>query len=219
MSSARPTEIEAMAANEPGRVESWRRLWRYGRTLAAPLLIWVLLAGALTPLVADWLNSERQYDNAALQEWIDEARNPDATLAELVQRYTHALNDYADLLRANPGRADGGVNLRLLDARERVDVKFDEITQHLRSLGEPATKMYPGLLPLFPTIYRLEVVFEPAKLPSPDQLPTEGRRLDAPVVWDSGQEPTESQYRRASFPLKRHDTVYGVVKVSYQLHA
>src|SRR5262249_36594139 len=35
------------------------------------------------------------------------------------------------------------------------------------------------------------------------------------VVWDSGIEPSELQYRKVGFPLK----TYGTVKLHYQLHA
>ena len=36
-------------------------------------------------------------------------------------------------------------------------IKREEIHEHLKSLGDPPTKMYAGQLPLFPIIYRLEV--------------------------------------------------------------
>ena len=32
---------------------------------------------------------------------------------------------------------------------------------HLKALGEPIAKVYPGQLVLFPTVYRLEVRFAP----------------------------------------------------------
>src|SRR5882724_28321 len=65
----------------------WRRLWRYGRALVAPVLIWVLLGGMLLQPVLDWLHSEEVYDQAAMCEWLEEARNTDSTLAELVEAY------------------------------------------------------------------------------------------------------------------------------------
>ena len=40
----------------------------------------------LAPVI-DWLHSEERYDQAAVQEWLEEARNPDVTLAELVEAY------------------------------------------------------------------------------------------------------------------------------------
>src|SRR5262249_17296130 len=69
--------------------------------------------------------------------------------------------------------------------------------------------------PLFPVIYRLEVTFDARQLPPSELLQVAGRSMDAPVVWDSGIEPSELQYRKVSFPLK----TYGTVKMHYQMHA
>jgi signal transduction histidine kinase len=203
-----------MTAGAADRTEAW--LWRYGRALAAPLLIWALLIAALFFPVLGWLDSEDRYDQAALQEWIDEARNSEATLADLAGRYVAAANDFAALRQRAGAEGWQPDDLRLTDARERVNVKFEEIRQHLQALGEPATKMYPGLMPLFPVIFRLEVTFDPKGLPSAAELELgDGRRLDEPVVWDSGIEPSEMQFSKVVFPLK----TYGTVKLHYQLHA
>jgi signal transduction histidine kinase len=145
-----------------------------------------------------------------LQEWIDEARNHEATLADLVGRYVVCVGDYVDA-----EKKWGLGDLRTTDALERVNLKLDEIRQHLQALGEPSTTMYPGLLPLFPGFYRLEVTFEPTKLPPSNRLQLGERRLDDPVVWDSGLEPSDLQYRKVVFPLRGN----GTVKVHYQLHA
>jgi signal transduction histidine kinase len=196
-----------MTAPLPEKSETW--LWRYGRALAAPLLIWALLVAALFFPVLGWLDSEDRYDRAALQEWIDEARSNEATLADLVGRYVALVRDYVEL------EQKGADRFLLLDARERLNVKFEEIRLHLQTLGEPATKMFPGQLPLFPVIYRLEVTFDPKQLPPSDLLQVGDRRLDDPAVWDSGIEPSEMQFRKVGFPLKS----YGTVKMHYQLHA
>src|SRR4051812_14116182 len=172
-----------MSAPLPDKSETW--LWRYGRALAAPVIIWVLLVVALFSPLLGWLDSEDRYDQAALQEWIDEARNNEATLADLVGRYVSAVKDYAVVERKAIAEGWDREDIRLTDARQPVNVKLDEIKQHLQTLGEPATKMFPGQLPLFPVIYRLEVTFDPKQLPPAELLEVAGRSLDAPVVWDS----------------------------------
>jgi signal transduction histidine kinase len=228
-----------MATTEPGEVGhadlsmwgeeqsphtplGWRRLWRYGRALVAPVLIWVLLVGALVGPVMDWLNSEDRYDRAAIQEWLEEARNPDATLSELVEQYHTRVQHYALVKEQGADAVAGPVNdegrdpgFRALNARIRVTVKREEIYQHLRALGEPATKMYPGLLPLFPVIYRLEVRFTEGAIAGLGALsPEDGPALDAPIIWDSGL-PRSGQYRETIFPLAGG----AKVQVHYQLRA
>src|SRR5262249_58048435 len=86
-------------------------------------------------------------------------------LAELRRRLEEAR-------RAADAAREAELSLPALDARAPVAVKREEIYQHLRALGEPPTKMYPGQLPLFPLIYRLEVRFDlPAEEPAPEAGP------------------------------------------------
>jgi signal transduction histidine kinase len=191
-----------MKETSPGRV------WRYAQALVAPLAIWVLLGGWLF-----WLNTEGRYDRAALQEWLEEARNPEATLPELAQQYVTRVREHARLRHERP---DGVQELDAITARIRAVVKREEIVEHLKALGEPATKMYPGLLLLFPVVYRLEVRFLAADWEGLDrEEPGEGPSLTRPVVWDSGQEPGEGRYQTAIFPLAD----VGEVEIHYQLHA
>ncbi|MFO0929846.1 MAG: HAMP domain-containing sensor histidine kinase [Gemmataceae bacterium] len=178
--------------------------------------------GVLVTPAAGWLNSEDSYDQAVMQEWLDEARNPDATLAELVGGYLRAARRFVPLrgrARGSPPAGPGGDGdpiLRALAAQQRVAVKREEIYQHLRALGEPPTKMYPGGLPLFPIVYRLEVRFDATDLEVPVDLDDEdGLRLGDPVVWDSGLEPSSGQYRESTFPLEPGARVM----VRYQLRA
>jgi len=211
MSSPPPTS-EA----EPAR-PGWR-LWRYGRALAVPLLIWLLLVGSLIQPVLGWLRSEERYDEAAMQEWLEEARNADSTLADLVAGYVQRVGEQAALLRRLEAETKGaGVEddalVRSIHARWLVAVKREEIYQHLRSLAEPPTKMYPGQLPLFPIVYRLEVHFNEGFVG--EASPEGGPRLDDPIVWDSGLDPSSGQYREARFPLG----AAGEVMVRYQLRA
>lgn len=219
--STEPAAGDAVLADAP-RPGPWRRAWQYGRALLAPVVIWMLLVAVLVTPAAGWLNSEDSYDQAVMQEWLDEARNPDATLAELVAGYLRAARRFAPLraqVRSHPGAGQGGESdpiLAALAAQQRVAVKREEIYQHLRALGEPPTKMYSGGLPLFPVVYRLEARFDDADLEVPLDLEEEdGPRLGDPVVWDSGLEPSSGQYREATFPL-----VTGArVMVRYQLRA
>jgi signal transduction histidine kinase len=189
-----------------------RRLWRYSRALLAPLLIWLLLVGAL-----GWLYSEESYDEAAMKEWIEEARNNDKTLADLVQEYESSLQVLARNRETyERNRKDDRALVDYMSSQEPAVVCREQIFQHLRSLGEPPTKMYPGQLPLFPTVYRIEVAFDPARLPARRWLEVEGTSpLDAPVVWDSGEDPSSEQYRKMPVSLRGLATV----QINYQLHA
>ena len=199
------------ASEEPTR-PGWR-LWRYGRALAVPLLVWLLLVGALVRPVLGWLRSEERYDEAAMQEWLEEARNADSTLADLVSGYVQRVGESAALQRRLEAGEEGDTLLRSLRAKELIAVKREEIYQHLRSLAEPPTKMYPGQLPLFPLVYRLEVHFRDGLV---SEANTEGGpRLDDPIIWDSGLDPSSGQYRQSRFPLGTD----GTVMVRYQLRA
>lgn len=209
------------AAEAPPRPSSGWRLWRYGRALLAPLLLWMLLASVLATPGAGWFSSEQRYDQAALQEWIEEARHPNATLAELAAAYLRDAAAFATLRQrlrtADPQAVRlGDLLLSTLGAQQRVAVKREEIYQHLRALGVPPTKMYPGQLPLFPVIYRLEVRFnaEDARVPF-DLESDDGPTLDDPAVWDAGLDPSSGQYREAWFALGPSADVL----VRYQLRA
>lgn len=190
--------------------ERWGRAWRYAQVLIAPVAICALLGGVIL-----WFNNDERYDRAALQEWLEEARNPDATLPELAQQYAARAGEYERLRGQTSGPAvDGELFVRLSAARTRADTKREEVLEHLRTLGVPATKMYPGLLLLFPVIYRLEVRFHPTAWATAD-APEDVQPLERRVVWDSGQEPTPGRFQSATFPLGD----VGQVEVHYQLHA
>ncbi len=61
-----------------------KRLWSYARVLAAPLLLWGLVLVALREPLQIWLDGERGYDEAALREWLDEARGYRGTLRDMI---------------------------------------------------------------------------------------------------------------------------------------
>jgi signal transduction histidine kinase len=180
-------------------------VWRYARVLAAPLLVWGLLAVALADPVRTWLRGEDGYDQAALQEWLEESRGSRATLPEMVESYLLRVHSEAELRRAleRPETADNAA-FRLAQEQVGVAIEGENIRTHLEALGNPPTKMYAGQLPLFPVIYRLEVRF--------DGLP------DGPlgsIAWDS-EFPTEvGQYQVMNYRIHPHATV----AVRYQLHA
>jgi signal transduction histidine kinase len=184
--------------DHPSRFEG---AWRYGQALLAPLAIWLVLGLALNGFDAGDRN-----DLAAVQEWLEEARNPDSTLPELSAAYIRAAEQLA---RVPVGESHF---LERFEARQRVEVRRTEVEQHLRALGEPATKTYPGLLLLFPTVYRLRLSFHPAPWSS---FEVEGLELGRPIEWDSGQLPGEGRARTAEFPMGDGATV----RIDFQLHA
>ena len=112
-----------------------RRTWRYLGGLAAPALLWGLLIIVLVVALRS-----RKYDEAALEEWIDESRPFREALPELVRTY---------LQNADPN-----------DARPKqpLEDQYQAIQVQLQSLAIP-TKEYQPQLPLFPPIYRLELEF------------------------------------------------------------
>jgi signal transduction histidine kinase len=216
----------ANGSSETGKVPGWRKAWRYSRALVAPVLIWVLLGALVLNPIYEWLRGEEAYDSAAMQEWIEEARNADATLADLAAEYDHAARQFLEIRgrldapRGDGEPAEGRLLLLAEQMKERVVVKHQDVVQHLRALGEPATKMYPGLLPLFPIVYRLEVTFA-----SPEREVASGPgnvlTLYQPIVWDSGLEPRSGQDREIAFELRarRGAAPAASVRVHYQLRA
>jgi signal transduction histidine kinase len=194
-----------MSDGQPAPRGKPARRWRYARALAAPLLAWCLLAIALTAPVRTWLRGEDGYDQAALQEWLEESRGFRATLPEMVDSYLSQMHKEVELRASvsKPGAADDA-ELQLARQQVRVAVERENIREHLEALGNPPTKMYAGQLPLFPIIYRLQVRFDGV----PDGPIT-------PITWDSEIPANSSQYQQMDYPLHRNATV----TVRYQLHA
>jgi signal transduction histidine kinase len=185
-----------------------RRWWRYARVLAVPVLLWVLVVVGLAEPVRTWLRGEDGFDRAALEEWLLESRGFRETLPEMVESYLSRARQAAALdnepVPANPAEAASLLERQVL-AQQAALVKREEIHEHLRALGDPPTKMYAGQLPLFPTIYRLEV------------------RLDGepndPIAWDSGlplaiSRQDQPEHQELQLRLER-----ATVLVRYQLHA
>src|SRR5262249_3929302 len=82
----------------------WRRLWRYGRALLAPVLVWVLVAVALVDPLRSWLRGEDSFDQAALLEWLEESRNHDKSLHDLIDTYLRRAREFAGLRARRGGR-------------------------------------------------------------------------------------------------------------------
>jgi signal transduction histidine kinase len=167
-------------------------VWRYLRALAAPALLWGLFVAVLVQLLPSWLRGDDAYDEKAIREWIEEARVFRDSLPEMVRDYLQAVSQARAVDPTNDLSKDPALQL-----------KANRIAEHLSALGNPPTKMYPGQLPLFPIIYRLEVSFE------------EGERLQ-PIYWDSGVARNPSQYRE--FVDQRLDP-RATIRVEYQVHA
>ena len=161
-----------------------------------------LVAFFLREPVNNWLEGDDSYDRSSLEEWLDESRGFRETLPEMAAGYAQQADE---LRRLKPPVAPTTPD-PLLDQWERamevVAVKREEIHEHLRSLGIPPTKMYSGQLPLFPIIYRIEVVFDDAQ--------------NEPIVWDSELPYRPSQVQELRHPLP---SAPASVHLFYQLHA
>jgi signal transduction histidine kinase len=189
-----------MTPTAPAAPRSRRRaLGRYARALAAPVLLWVLLAVALSEPLSAWLRGENRYDRDVLQEWLEEARSFRETLPEMIDSYLASKRRYQELPRPSAAAGEHFVDPAVIDAQRDCNIKRIEIYEHLQALGVPPTKEYPGLLPGFPIIYRLAV------------------RVDdePPIVWDSEVPSVASLYHEMHYQVHPH----AIVDVRYQMHA
>src|SRR5262245_4489004 len=181
-----------------------RTWWKYGRALAVPLLLWALVIASLWEPIKVWLNSSRYHDRAALREWIENARG---NLPNMVGDYVRGPDASLDV-----------------DWRKQTQLQQREkIAEYLASLADPLTKMYSDQTPLFPKIYRIDIVFDEQvrakllrQLSVDDRPPSdEVLRLVEPIVWDSHVPVDDSQVEEYEHPLAEHARV----KLVYQLHA
>jgi signal transduction histidine kinase len=174
--------------------------WTYLRGLAAPLLLWALFVAALLLPSQWWSWGAGDYDHAALEEWLGEARVPSESLPELARAYLDSLDAARD---RNPDR----------DPLEDLGLQLEaeKIHEHLKSLATPLTKMYAAQLPLFPVIYRMQVQFAEDK-PGMSR-PKTGRILC--VTWESGLPRNPTQYKKLPYQINER----AWVEVDYHLHA
>jgi signal transduction histidine kinase len=163
-----------------------RQFLRFTRAFFAPVVLWALFVGILVDAFQTRLQGNEEYDRAALKEWVDESRAFRQTLPELAREY----------LAGNSAAGSPDALVRTLEIRDQ-----------LKALADP-TKMYAGQLPLFPTIYRLELRF-----PEATAL--------APIVWESGlPRPGQNrQVRQLEHRLLGSDDPRAVLVMEYQLHA
>lgn len=155
-------------------------LWRrYAAGLVPPLVLVGLLLAVLVYALESRLSAEAEYDLAAVREWVSEARVYRHTLPELVKELAGS---------DEPGAwAVGG-----------------PLHQHLAALAE-APRLYQGLLPLFPVVYRLEVRWQPPIFPS--------------VVWDARLPSRSGQVETRELPLWSDSRAQAVLVMDCQLHA
>src|SRR5205085_12001859 len=138
------------------------------------------------------------------------ARTPVKTLPELLRE----LIDSAE--EASKKLAQDASQTPVL----QYEQKRAEIQEMLRAMAAPPTKIYPGQLPLFLVVYRLEVGFDDGLRQRFD------RRLNfEPIVWDSDMHRRKGQYQELEPEgLNRYylldDGQPGVyVKAKYHMHA
>ena len=151
-----------------------------------------------------WLHGEEIYDEQAMVEWIRESHIGFKTLPELVRELVEPAVERTEKLRAEPGKKS---------PVEAHKLKRAEIEEMLRAMAAPPTKIYPGQLPLFPIIFRLEVGFQ-------DEMHAgfDPRLNFQPIVWDADMPRRQAQYRRLHrFDLAGVPGVY--IKADYHLHA
>src|SRR5262249_31753218 len=158
------------------------------RGLAVPVLLWALFVAVLGNTLRLRMHRGEEYDEDALREWVQESRIFRDTLPETIRDYLDA---------ADPAKG----------LTHQLPVVGQEIAEQLRALGVP-TQMYQTQLPLFPTIYRLELDF-----PKNPGL--------VPIVWDSGiPRPSHtSQVRRLADPILGPSDDRALLHIEYQMHA
>src|SRR5437773_10346502 len=166
----------------------WRDWVGYFWPAVAPALVCGLLFLLVLEPLRWWLQGDEIYDEQAMVEWLRESRIGFKTLPELLRELVDSARQVADKQPSGPDNSQIGAH----------DQKRAEIEEMLRAMAAPPTKIYPGQLPLFPMIFRLEIGFDDAlQQEFPKALNFE------PIVWDSDQPRRKAQYRR----LNRADLV------------
>jgi len=164
---------------------------RYAVALAATVVCWAALVGGLVYLIFARTAWAHQADQAHLREWLDEARVFRKTIPDLVAEYI--------TLRDTP------VPPALIE--EEVNRKAGEIREQLKSLTDPL-RMYQGYLPLFPDVFRVEVVFPGTDWPS--------------IAWESPVPRPRPQNQTTvdvlEYPLPNKDE-RALLRCEYRLHA
>jgi signal transduction histidine kinase len=177
--------------------------------MLAPLLLGALVFYFLREPLTYWRDGEKMYDEQAIQEWVREARIGSNNLPDMLRSL---LRQSAESTARIQEAQDPVAKTVLLTALENHKSKRDEIKEMLQGLGRPM-RIYPGQLPLFPVIYRLEIRFDDDLKKHFDQ------RLNfAPIAWDSENPRHPNQFRELqAYQLFRDEGIK--VHVQFQLHA
>ncbi len=186
---------QRLSEGAPFPARSSHPIWSYVRGLLAPLVLWSFVVAVLARPVEAWLQGQDSYDQDALKEWLDETRGARDTLPEMVERYLKLRDAFQ-----GQGVSLNSVQDPILLERD-MGLKGEEIQEHLRSLGSPLTKMYGNQVPLFPTIYSIQVQFDGTD--------------EGAIAWDSELPVRVNQYKKLTHRISPRAVVY----VRYQLHA
>lgn len=165
------------------------RFWRYLGGLAAPGLLWLLLIYLLVDTFRSRLHGDERNDESALREWIEESRPFRETLPELIRTY---------LASADPDNPQPAL----------LDQQAQGIQVQVQSLCDPL-KEYQQQLPLFPSVYRLELRFS-----------APGAKLK-PIVWESNipRPQNTGQVQRLDYAILGPKEARALLRIEYQLHA
>lgn len=162
--------------------------------LGPVIIIWAILVGWLAWLIYDRAKLSEKADEAALREWLDESRNFRKTLPEMIREILNTIKT---------------------SQNEKTKLRKEEIEEHLRALNEPI-RTFPNQLPIFPEIFRIEILFAPYTDPnSQDDSPT--------IVYDSqlprprGQ--TQTPVRIFKYQPLGDDDQRATIKCWYRFHA
>ncbi len=188
---------DSLSRARPGPLRRWRR---YLMLLVLPLVLAALGIYALADPLEQYLSGQGTYDETALRDWLDEARNDRDSLRELVDNYVNASRELASLPRPAIGVNDPAAQ-HYTTVQQAVQNQREGLRAHLEALGMP-TRIYGNKIPLFPRIYRLEIHFIDKR--------------DAPIIWDSQLPEHSRQARQLTHPVGKNQAT---VTVLYQLHA
>jgi signal transduction histidine kinase len=182
-----------------------RRYWRVARGMAIPVIWAALMVLALWEPLAAWYQGETRYAQDEMRLWVRDATLGSEPLPRMVASYLDMLAAPLKQLDANGDR--DAFQKHLKDDANKYSVKREDIYEHIRTMGETITKRYANELPLFLTIYRMEVGFE-----ADARLPAE---LREPIVWDSDYPKPPGQYRELTEGVDNRATI----TVLYQMGA
>ncbi len=182
----------------------WRNRLLGAWPLLTPLLVGLTVYYFLREPIAHWQQSEGIYDEQAIKEWIREARVGSASLPELIKEF---LDESAE--RTSSMKDAGQAGLIVFEHGQ----KRAQIYEMLDALCMPLNKVYPGQLPLFPVVYRVEIHFADAVKSQFDKR----LAFDA-IIWESDTPRHPNQYRELNgYQLFRDERV--LVTIQYSVHA